>query len=73
MNMSHDWNGIIKGALDEANRPMHKKFALDRLAKIETELRDAIDGGEECQGRDSWLSGLISDIEYVQARVRNIE
>lgn len=29
------------------------------LTMIRDELLDAIDGGEECRGRDAWLSELI--------------
>ncbi len=33
------------------------------LEDVRDELENAIDGGEECRGYDSWLSGLIRMID----------
>ena len=46
---------------------------LDRLAELRQELLDNIDGGDECRGRDSWLSSLIRDVEDIEIRVRLME
>ena len=53
-------------------RPLQKRFALERLAKVQIELLDAIDGGDECRGRDTWISGLLRDLDYVESQIRSI-
>jgi len=49
-----------------------RAYVLSLLADLTTELRDNIDGGDECRGRDGWLSGLINDVEYIRHLVREL-
>ena len=54
-------------------RPYQQQAALNRLEKVIAELRDAIDGGTECEGRDAWLTEMIADLEYVSAQIRGMK
>ena len=71
--MSDDLSKTLLAIAATGARPHHKAAALKRLGAIKTELRDAIDGGDECRGRDSWISNLILEVDYVIAQVEAIQ
>lgn len=54
-------------------RKYQKQFALERLEKLRTDLLEEIDGGDECRGRDTRISEMIRDVEYIQGQVGAIK
>lgn len=60
---------IIALLRDSARHPENDKLmqdaaiVLSRIPKAVEELRDMIDGGEECRGRDSQISEVIRILE----------
>lgn len=41
--------------------------------KLSASLRDALDGGEECKGRDSQLTEWIAQAEQLEAKVEGMK
>jgi hypothetical protein len=49
---------------------MRGRSAVELLEIVRADLHDAIDGAEESQGRDQWLSDLILRLDVALEKMR---
>lgn len=68
-----DLSSALFSAADHGANAIRKKLALESINKAQIELLDLIDGGDECQGRDSRISEILRLLDAAEYQVEQMK